>query len=98
MINASRILIFLFILLISNSCPAFPQYGATFSYALIPKEPSSLRGYQFMFNYDPGTLNWHQFTLYFDAGVSHFWVNNTPYYSTITIYSAAPILRYTLNP
>jgi lipid A 3-O-deacylase len=73
------------------------SYGATFSYAAVPKEPPQLRGYQLMLNYDPDRFHWRQFNLYFDGGFSHFGVPNTPYYTTINIYSIAPVVRYTFK-
>ncbi len=76
---------------------AAPYYGANFSYALVTKEPPSLHGYQFMLTYDPDCFHWRQFTLYFDGGFSHFWVNNTPYYTTLNIYSIAPVIRNTFR-
>lgn len=78
-------------------CLAAPYYGGNFSYAAIAKEPSDLHGYQFMLNYDPQRYQWRQFNVYFDGGFSHFWVNNTPYYTTLNIYSAAPVIRYTFK-
>lgn len=76
---------------------ATPYYGATFSYAAVTKEPPSLNGYQIMLNYDPQLFKWRKFNIYFDGGFSHFWVTDTPYYSTINIYSIAPVVRYTFK-
>lgn len=73
---------------------AEPYYGATYSYAAIAKEPEHLRGFQFMFDYDPQTLKWRKFNVYFDAGYTHFSDSETPYYSSISIYSIAPVVRY----
>lgn len=76
---------------------AAPYYGANFSYVLVPKEPPHLLGYQLMLNYDPDRFKWRRFNLYFDGGFSHFWVTNTPYYTTVNIYSVAPVIRYTFK-
>ncbi len=76
---------------------AAPYYGATFSYAAIAKEPPYLHGYQFMVNYDPQRYQWRKFNVYFDAGFSHFWITNTSYYTTLNIFSAAPVVRYTFK-
>lgn len=72
------------------------QYGATVSIPAIAKEPPVLHGYQFMLNYDPQRFKWKQFNLYFDGGFSRFWTS-TSYYSSINIYSVAPVVRYTFN-
>jgi len=83
----------------SNSIPTEtnnkPYYGVTASYAAISSEPSDLHGYQLMLNYDPQRFKWRQFNIYFDGGVSHFYTN--PPNSTINIYSAAPVIRYTFK-
>ena len=84
-------------LLLSQLVLATPYYGATFSYSLITKEPPHLHGYQLMFNYDPQQFKWRHFNVYFDGGFSHFWITNTPYYTTVNIYSLAPVVRYTFK-
>lgn len=86
------------LLIIPNICFAAPKFGVTGSYAVLPKDPDTLRGYQFMLSYDPQQFQWRTFDIYFDAGISHFWVTTTPYYRTITIFSAAPVIRYTFKP
>lgn len=73
---------------------AAPYYGGTFSYSVVTKEPPYLHGYQFMFSYDPDRFKWRKFNVYFDGGFSHFWITNTPYYTTVNIYSVAPVIRY----
>jgi len=87
----------LFALFFPSLNSAAPYYGVTFSYAAYPKEPPHLHGYQIMLSYDPQRFKWRQFNLYFDAGFSHFWITNTPYYTTVNIYSAAPVIRYTFK-
>lgn len=74
-----------------------PYYGANISYIAIAKEPSNLHGMQMMINYDPQRFQWRQFNVYFDGGFSHFYVNNTAHNSSISIYSAAPVVRYTFK-
>lgn len=72
---------------------ATPHYGATGSYVAYSTEPPSLTGYQLMLNYDPEYFQWRKFNIFFDGGFSHFSAN-TPYYTTLNIYSIAPIIRY----
>ncbi|OGT43349.1 MAG: hypothetical protein A3F42_03760 [Gammaproteobacteria bacterium RIFCSPHIGHO2_12_FULL_37_34] len=77
---------------------AKPYYGANFSYPLVTKEPPSLHGYQFMLTYDPETIHWEKWLyVYFDGGFSHFWITNKPYYTTLNIYSIAPVVRMMLQ-
>lgn len=78
-------------------CSAAPYYGVNFSYPLAKKDPPYLNGYQLMFNYDPQRFKWRKFNVYFDVGFSHFWINNKPYYTTMNIYSIAPVIRYTFK-
>lgn len=86
-----------FVLLFPHVCSAIPYYGATVSYAAVAKEPPYLHGYQFMLTFDPDCYQWRRFNLFFDAGFSHFWITNTPYYTTLNIYSAAPVIRYSFK-
>lgn len=85
------------VLVLPNLTYAAPYYGATFSYAASAHEPPELHGYQLMLDYDPDRFKWRKFNVYFDGGFSHFWVNNTPYYTTVNIYSVAPVVRYTFK-
>jgi hypothetical protein len=73
------------------------HYGANISALLMSKEPYPLHGYQLMLNYDPDRYKWRQFNVYLDGGYSHFYENQTPYYSSISIYSLAPVVRYTFK-
>lgn len=80
----------------STSLASPPYYGAMASYAAIAHEPSSMHGYQLMLNYDPQRYQWRRFNVYFDGGFSHF-AASSPYYSTLNIYSAAPVVRYSFR-
>lgn len=83
-------------LLIPTLSVAAPYYGATFSYPVVAKEPPSLRGYQLMLNYDPQRFQWRKFNVYFDGGFSHFSANSR-HFSSLNIYSIAPVVRYTFR-
>lgn len=71
-----------------------PYYGTNFSYSLHAKEPENAKAYQLMINYDPQQFQWRQFNVYFDGGFSHIWDTKSPYYSSVNIYSVAPVVRY----
>jgi hypothetical protein len=96
-ITCSLLVLLSFLLFFSTVSYAESHFGATASYALVTKEPPSLRGFQFMLNYDPNRFKWRQFNVYFDGGFSHFYITNTPYYTTVNIYSVAPVVRYTFK-
>lgn len=74
-----------------------PYYGANISTVLYGKEPPHLKGIQFMLVYDPNTLCWNRFRLYFDGGFSHFWDTDAAYFTALNIYSIAPVIRYTFS-
>ena len=76
---------------------SYANYGMRLSYILKAKEPDSLHGAQLMLTASPASLFYKQFNLYFDGGFSHFYQTNTSYYSTLNIYSAAPVLRYSFT-
>lgn len=84
-------------LLLPTLCQAETHVGANFSVPVVTKEPTSLRGFQFMLNYDPDQFKWRKFNVYFDGGFSHFSQSNTSYYSGLNIYSIAPVIRYTFK-
>jgi hypothetical protein len=85
------------LLLMTSICLAEPHYGATISVPAISKEPSPLTGAQLMFNYDPQRFQWRQFNVYVDGGFSQFHQTQTSENSTISIYSIAPVVRYTFK-
>jgi len=76
---------------------AYASYGASFNFPLETSTPPYLRGYQLMLNYDPKTIVWHGFDLYFDAGFSRFWVSNQTNHKSLNIYSIAPVVRYSFK-
>lgn len=73
-----------------------PYYGITLTKILVPDDPKHLSGYQALLDYDPQYFIWRKFDVYFDGGFSHFTVPHGPN-STINIYSAAPVVRYTFK-
>jgi hypothetical protein len=73
---------------------ATPHYGSIFSYAVIPKEPPDVTGFQLMMFYDPDVFKWRQFNVYFDGGYSHFWNKHPCRNNNINIYSLAPVIHY----
>src|SRR5947209_5250256 len=87
-------LTFIIFLFFPSLSMALSPYGIDLSTIIIAKEPSSLRGHQLMLNYNPISLQWSRWNIYFDGGFAHLWVNNTPYYTTVNIYSLAPVFRY----
>ncbi|MFZ2316167.1 MAG: acyloxyacyl hydrolase [Gammaproteobacteria bacterium] len=92
-VRAFSLILSLCCCLLPITATATPHYGANVSYAAYSIEPPSLHGYQLMFNYDPDCFHWRTFNIFFDGGFSHFSVN-TPYYTTLNIYSVAPVIRY----
>ena len=90
--NSRRFILLIIMLFYASLCQG-GQYGATLSLPLVAKEPTPINGFQFMLNYNPRYAAWHHLTLYFDGGFSHL-TTNTVTYSTINIYSAAPVVRY----
>lgn len=84
-------------ILLPNIVFSSPHYGINFSYGLIGSEPSTLHGAQLMASYDPDRYKWRQFNVYFDGGISHFWITNTSTHSSLNILSAAPVVRYTFK-
>src|SRR5438876_109432 len=87
----------LFICLFSSVCLAKPYFGVNLSIPIITKEPPTLHGYQLILSYDPQWIELQHFNLYFDGGLSHFWITNRPYHTALNIYSIAPVIRYSFK-
>ncbi len=69
--------------------------GAFISLPLIAKDPDGLHGFNFGLWYDPETLIWRQFHLYFDVLGAHYWVTGpTDTYHDINIVAVSPVVRY----
>lgn len=86
-----------FLLCLPSLALSKPYYGITLSDVIRSKEPSSLHGYQLMFSYDPNRFKWRQFNIYFDGGFTQLWLPHHFSNRNITIYSIAPIIRYTFK-
>lgn len=95
--GSSRLVIIVLTCIISTNSMAAPRYGLNLAIPIRSSEPENLHGIQVFANYDPDRFHWRKFNILFDAGYSHFATNTTPYYSTISIYSIAPIIRYTFT-
>ena len=69
--------------------------GATISLPVITKDPDDLHGFSFSLWYDPETLKWRQFNLYFDVLGAHYWVTGpSTTYHDINILAVSPVVRY----
>ncbi|MCD6038659.1 MAG: pagL [Gammaproteobacteria bacterium] len=87
-----RLLALLLITLFSHIARA--QIGIAFTYPLIDKDPSPLKGYRGALWYQPSCLAWEHIKIYFDMSLGHWWVSHYPANREINIYSLAPTLRY----
>lgn len=87
----------LFLFCASHLSSTYASYGVAFTLPLETSTPPYLRGYQVMLNYDPKTISWQNFNIYFDGGFSHFWVTNHTDNKSLNIYSIAPVVRYAFS-
>lgn len=71
--------------------------GIFVSIPAISKDPEGLHGYNLGVWYNPETLTWRQFNLYFDLLGARYWVNSGPY-SNAYIVAASPVVRYNFKP
>lgn len=71
-----------------------PHSGLAVHVPIVTKDPPNLQGYQFMGLYDPARFTWRQFNIYFDGGLTHFWVTSHTHHKNLFILSAAPVIRY----
>lgn len=71
-----------------------PRYGVSFSYPVVPKDPTHVHADRLSFWYQPPSLVWSRTRIYFDASVGYWWVTNYACHRSLMIYAIAPILRY----
>lgn len=72
----------------------FPNYGVSFSHTVISKDPTNAQGTRAGLWYQPPSFIWSGLHLSFDVSYGHWWVTSQVPHKTISIYAAAPILRY----
>lgn len=70
------------------------QFGVTLPAVIIGKDPSGLHGYHAVAWYQPESLIWPKFDVYFAAGYGHWWAHGAKQYRSLNIYAVAPVLRY----
>lgn len=98
MIGLRKLFIFIILFIACDiSVAAPPYFGGSVSVVARSSEPQYAHGYQFMLYYDPQCFKWRRFNIYFDTGISHFWVNNVTLHPRVTIYSFAPVIRSTFK-
>lgn len=69
--------------------------GISISVPVITKDPENLHGISASVWYDPETLVWRQFHLYFDLVGAHYWVSGADTaYHDINIIAVSPVVRY----
>lgn len=86
--------LFLIAFFLSTSATAqLKNFDVTATFPLVVKDPSNLHGYRFAAGYHPPCLTWKNTQLYFDLGYGYWWVPDATIYSSIHIYTFAPILR-----
>lgn len=72
--------------------------GVNFSLPAITQDPKGLHGGNVGMWYDPETLTWRRFHLYFDLLGARYWVNSPrTAYHAINIIATAPVVRYTFK-
>lgn len=96
--NRIQILLFGLVSFILQTLPASAiawSEGFTVSLPVITKDPENLHGFNGSIWYDPETLVWRQFHLYFDVVGAHYWVSgpSNPYHD-INILAVSPVVRY----
>ncbi len=71
-----------------------PTWGVSVSAPVIDKDPPHLHAYRGSVWYQPQSLVWSHFHIYFDASAAHWWVADTSRHRSLNILALAPIVRY----
>lgn len=72
------------------------EFGASIWAPLIGKDPPNINGYRAAINYQPKCSVWKNFSIYYDVGFGHWWVNGGYPNSSVSIVSIAPYFRFYL--
>jgi hypothetical protein len=71
--------------------------GIGISVPVIAKDPDGLHGLNASIWYDPETLVWRQFHLFFEALAAHYWIDTRKPYHETNIIAVSPVLRYNFH-
>jgi hypothetical protein len=87
------LLLFLFFFPVFSSATGL-QFGVTLPILVKGKDPSGVHGYRAVLWYQPQSLIWPKASVYFAAGVGHWWAHGATTNSNLNIIAIAPVLRY----
>lgn len=88
-------LVITFLIVIISTAHAAPRYGVTYTYPIIGKDPYNMSGYRGAVWYQPQSLVWKRFQIYFDLSYAHWYVTKSSLPNgSIGIYAIAPNFRY----
>lgn len=70
------------------------QFGVTLPILIKAKDPEGVHGYRAVVWYQPSSLVWSKFNIYFAGSFGHWWVHGAKTAGSLNIYAIAPVLRY----
>lgn len=89
-----RKLLLILLSLIGFTSAHASEFGISAWVPVVPKDPPHVHGYRFALTWQPKYFVWEHFSLYFDAGFGHWWINGTHYHDkSVSIVSVAPYFR-----
>jgi len=92
-----RLRILALAVLCAITTPAFSlPISISYSQALRTEDPPALKGYKISLFYQPRFLVWQTNRIYIDGSFSHWWLNNVPHDSCLSIFAIAPVFRHYL--
>ncbi len=69
------------------------QLGVTLPVLIKGKDPEGVHGYRGIIWYQPQSLIWPRFEIYFTGGFGHWWAHGAKTARSLNIYSVAPVFR-----
>ena len=70
------------------------QFGVTLPIIVNGKDPEGVHGYHGMLWYQPESLIWPKFEVYFTAGYGYYWAHGAEHHRSLDIFAVAPAIRY----
>jgi len=82
-----------FLLLLATSADA-GSFGVTLPIIVKGKDPDNLHAYRAVLWYQPTSLTWSHWSIYFAANGGHWWSSSATQYRSLNIFAIAPVFRF----
>lgn len=82
------------ICLLFSSMTFASDFGLSLMVPLIPKDPADLKGIRAGLLYEPPSMQWTHWQIYFEGSAGHWWIPSARPHHSMTILAIAPYFRF----